>query len=245
MSFIMRSHRDRHRQKSRENFYRAVGILACFVAAVIIGYLGGQKKNMLEMRQLTQRAAELEEQAKKVEQSSISLQTDYQTLTIQYAQLQDQYKHDVPQGDLGLLSALIKEQLDKGLAVERLAQVIRLAQPPQNCTAPINKRVIVSTPMYKGPESIVTFADGLITVKSNGDSSINSKQEKEAWFDPGKNVNVAFTIIGGKQEQKTGLLPMHHTIILKGKEYRFTISEGPRSFIVVTSDSCDYPEGDV
>jgi hypothetical protein len=242
MGFILRSHRDRYRQKARENFYRTFAVLACFIAAVVIGYVGGQKKYAQEMRQLRQHADELQEQTAKAEKSAMDMQTNYQTLSVQYTQLQGNYKRDVPQGDLGLLTSLVREQLDKGLAVERMAQIIRAAQPPQNCSAPINKRLIVSTPSYKGPNSAITFADGLITLKSTGEPSINNKQEQEAWFDPGKPVTVNFTIIGGKNEDKTGLLPLHHTIILKGKEYRFTISEGPHSFIVITSDNCDYPE---
>lgn len=123
-----------------------------------------------------------------------------------------------------------------------MVQIIRAAQPPQNCSQAVNKRFVLSTPSYKGPQSGVTFADGTVTVSGSGDSSISSKQEKEAWFDPGKPITVVFTVIGGKKETKTGLLPLHHTIILGNKEYRFTISEGPRSFIVISSDYCDYME---
>lgn len=240
MSFMLRSHHDRYRQKAREHVYRNMTIAACLLFAIITGYFIGQKRQEQDARQLQQHAQELEAGTKKAEQLTGQLQADHQTLQIQYKQLQDRYQKDVPQGDLALLSNLVKEQLDKGMATDRLVQIIRSAQPPTNCSQAISKRFILSTLAYKGPQSAVTFADGAITVKGNGEPSINSKQEKEAWFDPGKPVEIDFSAIDGKKEAKTGLLPLHHTMIVQNKEYRFTISEGPRSFIVVTSDNCDY-----
>ena len=176
------------------------------------------------------------------EQIKTDLQAKYQTLSIQYQQLAERYNRDLPQGDLAQLTALLKEQLAKGTPPKRLAQILRSAQPPQNCSDTVNKRFILSTPIYKGPQSAITFADGAITVTGSGEPSINSKRSKEAWFDPGKPVTITFQIIGGKKEEKTGLLPLHHSVIVQNREYRFTISEGPRSFIIITSDSCDYPE---
>lgn len=242
MSFVLRSHRDRYRQRARESLYKTLAVMACFGATLAVGYVGGQKKQEQEVRTLREQAEQAIQNRTTAEAESSKTHSSYQTLKIQFDQLTEQYKRDVPHGDLGLLTSLVKEQIEKGLAVERMAQIIRSAQPPQNCTQAINKRLIASTPNYKGPESVVTFADGMITARGSGESSINSKKEKEAWFDPGKPVKIVFTTIGGKEEIKEGLLPLHHTIIYKNKEYRFTVSEGPRSFIAIASDSCDYPE---
>lgn len=242
MSFILRSHRDRYNHRARQDLYRGIGVISAFIIAIVIGYAGGQKKHEQQIRQLSEQNKELKESSRQYEQQATQSRADLQTQIVKFQQLESQYARDVPQGDLGLLTALVKEQLDKGLAVERMVQIIRAAQPPRNCSQAVNKRFILSTPEYKGPESAITFADGTVTVTGSGESSINSKQEKEAWFDPGKPVKINFTIIGGKKETKTGLLPMHHTLIVRNKEYRFTIAEGPRSFIVISSDNCDYLE---
>jgi hypothetical protein len=242
MSFILRSHQDRYRQRARENFYRGVSVFAFVAGAIAIGYFAGQKKNEQEGRFYYQKKQELESQFIKAEDEVSRLRANYQTLRLQYEQLQADYKRHVPQGDFNVLINMVREQLDKGLTIERMAQIIRSAQPPQNCTPAITKRFIVSTSAYKGPESVITFADGAITVKGTGDASINSKGVNEAWFDPGKPVKLSFTIIGGRKEVKEGLLPFHHTIILRNKEHRFTISQGPQSFIVITGDYCDYQE---
>lgn len=242
MSFILRSHHDRYRQRARESFFRGLTILVAFAVALTLGYIAGTKKHDQDTRQLTQQNSNLKKIASESEEKATRTEASYRTLVVKYKQLENQYKRDVPQGDLGLLTAMVREQLDKGLGVERMIQIIRAAQPPRNCSQAQSKRFILSTPAYQGPVSAVTFADGAITISGNGEPSINSKREKEAWFDPGKPVTITFTIIGGKKEVKTGLLPMHHTIILRNKEYRFTISEGPRSFIVISGDNCDYIE---
>lgn len=242
MSFILRSHHDRYRQRARENLYRNITLLIALTFAATLGYLAGGKKHDQESRQLAQQNENYKELASTSEAKATQAEANYQTLVIKYRQLENQYNRDVPQGDLAVLTALVKEQLDKGLGVERMVQIIRAAQPPRNCSQAQNKRFILSTPVYTGPESGVTFADGAITITGTGEPSINNKRDKEAWFDPGKPVNITFTIIGGKKEVKTGLLPLHHTIILRDKEYRFTISEGPRSFVVISSDHCDYVE---
>jgi hypothetical protein len=242
MSFILRSHRDRHRQRERQDFYRGLMVVGSILIAILIGYVGGQKKHEQQIRQLTEQNKELKESTSQSEQMATKVQADLQTQITKYQQLETQYKRDVPQGDLGLITALVKEQIDKGFASDRMIQIIRAAQPPQNCSQTVSKRLIVTTPTYKGPDSAVTFADGTITVKGSGVSSINNNQEKEALFDPGKPVTINFSMVGGLKESKTGLLPLHYTIILRNKEYRFTIAEGPRSFIVISGDNCDYTE---
>ena len=46
---------------------------------------------------------------------------------------------------------------------------------------------------------------------------------------------------GGKQTVKESLLPIQQSLVVGNKEYRFTVAAGERSFMSVTSDSCDYP----
>ncbi|MGM0422112.1 MAG: hypothetical protein ACQEQL_03330, partial [Pseudomonadota bacterium] len=70
---------------------------------------------------------------------------------------------------------------------------------------------------------------------------VNNSGNPESWYDPGKPVEVSFTRVGGKEVVKEGLLPIHHSMVIGDKEHRFTIAKGERSFIDVTSDSCDYP----
>jgi hypothetical protein len=95
--------------------------------------------------------------------------------------------------------------------------------------------------VYNGPQGAVSFGNGVVTVAGEGAASVNPTGKAEAWYDPGKPVKITFTEIGGKQTVKEGLLPIQHSLVVGNKEYRFTVAAGERSFISVTSDSCDYP----
>ncbi len=244
MSFTLRSHQDRYRQRARESFTRTLMICALLTGMLACGYLIGQQRQKLAIQQMKIVLQDTKQRAEQSESAMTELRSRNETLAIELQQLNTNYQSKIPQGDLLTLTNLLQEQLDKGMTVERITQLIRASRPPQNCSAPLSKRFILSTPAYEGPESKITFAEGAITVSGNGEASINSTGSKEAWFDAGKKVKVTFTQTGGIQEIKEGILPIHHTIIRNDKEYRFSVSEGPRSFVVVTSDSCDYLEAD-
>lgn len=244
MSFVLRSHHDRYRQRARESFVRTLLVCALLAGTLICGYLIGQQRQKLALSQTKIVLRDVRERAEQSEAAMTALRSKNETLSIALQQLQTSYNNKIPQGDLLNLMNLVQEQLDKGMSVERISQILKAARPPQNCSAPLSKRFILSTPAYEGPESKITFAEGAITVSGNGEASINSSGSKEAWFDAGKKVKITFTQTGGLQEIKEGILPLHHTIIRNDKEYRFSVSEGPRSFVVVTSDSCDYLEAD-
>jgi hypothetical protein len=111
---------------------------------------------------------------------------------------------------------------------------------PENCVDdPDTKRFIVRTPLQKGANDSVSFHG--ITVTASGESAVNESGQVEAWFDIDKPLSVAFTQLGGEAKAKTGLLPLHHALIVQDKEYRFTLTAGPRGFVLVTGQRCAYP----
>lgn len=244
MSFVLRSHQDRYRQRSRESLIRTLVTLGLVAIAVACGYLFGQQHASLELTQIKTVLKDAQRRAIQSEATMMQSRSRNETLAIELGQLKNQYRTQMPQGDVLVLMQLLQEQLDKGMSVERLGQIIRVARPPQNCSTPLSKRFILSTPAYEGPESRITFAEGAIAISGQGEASIGNHGSKEAWFDAGKKVKITFTQPGDIQEIKEGILPLHHTIIRNDKEYRFSISEGPRSFVVVTSDNCDYQEAE-
>jgi hypothetical protein len=138
------------------------------------------------------------------------------------------------------LTRLVKEQIDQGMAPERLSFVIKSARPPTDCTDPETKRFVVSTPSYTGPASSASVADGAVIIKAKGASASNKAGQPEAWFDPAQNVEVTFTSVNGN-EVKKGMFPIRHSVVAGNREYRFTVEEGAKSFAKVTFDSCAYP----
>ena len=176
-----------------------------------------------------------------IEDVITSLRSDLQSNKVRYNQLLEKYNNDIPKGNYKYLSDMIKHQLDLGIKPERLANLIRSTRPPQNCVKPVVKRFVMSTLAYKGPKSEVSFMNGAIQISGIGESAVNEKGKKEAWYDPSKPIEIVFKITGKKKVVKKGLLPIYHSVIMGNKEFRFTLAGGARSFLNVTADHCDYP----
>ncbi|PCJ99794.1 MAG: hypothetical protein COA45_02970 [Zetaproteobacteria bacterium] len=170
----------------------------------------------------------------------IELRADSQTANVRLEQLRASYDELLSDGPMRDLVTLVRNQIDQGVDAKRLESVILSARPPQNCSDPESKRFVVATPVYKGPSSKAAIPGG-ISVFGKGLSSKNSKGKKEAWFDPNQPVEITFQAKGKKPTMKNGVLPIHNSMIVGDKEYRFTITAGSKSFVKVTFDHCDYP----
>lgn len=188
-----------------------------------------------------QQAVKLEEERTQLETTITTLKSQVQSSSVRYQQMEEKYNTEVPQGEFRKLTDLVKKQLNGGIKPSRLQFIIESARPPKNCTEPQSKRFVVKTPVYSGPHGTVSFGNGAITITGDGTSAVGGDGTGEAWYDPGKPVKITFTEIGGKDTAKEGLLPIQHSMVMGGKEYRFTVAAGERSFISVTSDNCDYP----
>ena len=168
------------------------------------------------------------------------IRAEAQTANTRYEQVKKEYQELIPEGPMQDLTALLREQLEKGMDPQRMSFFIRSARPPTGCTDPEVKRFVVSTPAYKGPASVVSVADGQVKVYGSGVSARNSKGQPEAWYDPAQPVKVEFKNPSGL-DRKKGVLPIQHSVVAGNREYRFTIEEGARSFAKVVFDSCAYP----
>ena len=230
--------RYRRRAAERKKKMTIMIIFLIFLAGFFY-WLGGQVVRSSEAA-YKQQAIALEAQKEQLEDRMTELDGTLQTMTMEYDKLQDRYNAEIPEGELKALVDLTRKQLEDGIDSERLEFVIRSARPPRNCTDPETKRFIARTDFYKGPDSFVSFVNKSLTITATGEAAVTNGKN-EAWYDPGKPVKVKFTRLGGKDVIKEGLLPLHHSMVVGDKEYRFTVAKGERSFVDVTADSCDYP----
>ncbi|MBX2834340.1 MAG: hypothetical protein KTR28_05140 [Micavibrio sp.] len=232
---------DRYRRRAAD---RMAGIITVFILVVVsfaTGYLVGNKKAGHQERYLKRQVEQLEDDNSGMQDQITELRAETQTANARFEQLQELYNETVPEGPMKDLVSLLKKQVDEGRDPERLAFLIRSARPPRNCTEPQTKRFVVSTPTYQGPDSKIVLADGALVVTANGASAMNGEGAPEAWYDPSKSVAIEFTGLGGKAETKSGVMPIHHSIVIADKEYRMSVTEGAKSFAKISFDSCDYP----
>ncbi|MBT5073053.1 MAG: hypothetical protein HOM63_04960, partial [Kordiimonadaceae bacterium] len=101
------------------------------------------------------------------------------------------------------------------------------------------KRFIVLTPVSTEQSSTASYYRGLITLAGIGSSAVNENGSPEAWFDTTKEITVSFMLPGGDQQDISGTLPLYHSVITGGSEYRFSITAGRTSFVDASVMQCD------
>ncbi len=239
MSFISHDPGGRYRRRTAETRRRVFLFVAVVGSACALSYHWGAENVRSGETAYKEQAEKLQGEKDSLEQTITSLRSDVQSTDVRYQQLEAKYQQDAPSGTFKQLTDVVKKQLNEGIQPQRLLSVIQSVRPPKNCTESVTKRFVMQTPVYKGPHGNVTFGNGAITVTGEGEPAVSQSGSEEAWYDPGKPVSISFIQTGGKETVKKGLLPIEHSIVIANKEYRFTVAAGERSFISVTSDSCD------
>ena len=121
--------------------------------------------------------------------------------------------------------------------------MIAAAGQTLKCTGePAVRRFLVRTPIYRGANDAVTFAENAITVTASGVSAKDINGKPEAWFDPAEPVTLRITSIGGTTREASGPLPLHHTILWHDAEYRFSVvAADQRGFVLASAERCALP----
>ena len=238
-------HETRTRRKRRIRWVAAKWLmaLALIVAAGVFAYQTGSGLAEREVRNLSREIADLTAKAEELQAQNTDLQANVILIERRLDEAQARYDKDVPTGRMAGLLERLETKLEAGVTVDRLQFLIDSADNPRDCAAePATKRFLVQTPLYKGANDSVRFANGALTVTAQGETAVNDAGQVEAWYDTAKPVTVRFTQIGGKVTEAEGKLPLHASVVFGGNEYRFTaVAAGTRGFIQVSGDRCKYP----
>lgn len=171
-----------------------------------------------------------------------TLSVELEDVRAQLRYLESRYERDVPSGDSQRLHDLAVQMLEQGVEADRLAFLIRSAQTPAACDDTAEtKQFMVAVPGLPAADGRVTFADRRITVTADGQVATDDQGRVEAWYDPTRSVRVRFARLGGETEDINGPLPLHHSMVIGGDEYRFTIAAGQTGFAEATAIRCNYP----
>lgn len=231
----------RYRDRATQRFTNAISMVLVIALSACVGFWMGKQYGAEKSISLEEQVAALSKERATLQANVTELRAEAQTANTRYEQIKAEYNSIMPEGPMQDLTRLLREQLDQGMAPERLAFVLKSARPPTGCTDPETKRFVMSTPSYTGPGSNVSVADGSVIITGKGASALSKEGRAEAWFDPAQGVEITFTGRGGASEVKKGMLPIRHSVVADGREYRFTIEEGAKSFAKVVFDSCAYP----
>lgn len=234
--------KSRYRERAIQRFNKTILFILIMGACFGLGFFIGGQNAVVQNGTLKLEVEDMTGRLKTLQDELTTVRAEAQTATSRFEQLKTQYEKDMPQdGPLREIVDMVRKQIDDGMAPDRLAFVLRSARPPRNCSDPSTKRFIIRTPAYKGSDSVVTVGEGAVVISGTGSSAKTRDGQEESWFDPTQPVNLNFKSSNGEIEKKSGTLPFQHSVIASGKEYRFTLAEGEKSFVKVTFDSCDYP----
>ncbi|HEC01417.1 MAG TPA: hypothetical protein ENI91_06970 [Sphingomonadales bacterium] len=146
----------------------------------------------------------------------------------------------LPNKEIQDLLTVINQKAADGIKPPRMARLIAGLSKDETCTEPSqSKRIVIHTPVSQQQDGSVSFYRGLITITGKGSPTLNEQGNPEAWYDPTKPVTANFTLPGGESQTASGTLPLYHSVIIKDKEYRFTIISGRRAFADITVQSCN------
>lgn len=198
--------------------------------------LAAQERRLQEARQ-TLAAAE-------AARGRLSVELEEARARLRY--METRYERDVPSGAARRLHDLVVRMLDQGVPADRLAFLIEASEAaPQCAETPETRQLPVALPVTLPggvvPAEAVTFADRRITVTAEGVIATDEQGRLEAWFDPAEPVQVRFSRLGGETAVVDGLLPLHHSMVVDGAEYRFTVTAGRPGLIEVTGLACAFP----
>ncbi|WP_119678524.1 hypothetical protein [Indioceanicola profundi] len=236
---------DYDRRRRRRFWVRAAKFL--FALAILGGlatfsYLVGVEQLKAREIALQEEIATLTAAKEQAERRAAQLQQIAQTAEIKASELEVRFQREVPTGELARLQELLAQKLAEGVDANRLAFIISQTGTVRNCTHPETKRFVLPTPLYRGANTSVTFANGAVTIGGEGASARNANGDAEAWFDPRQPVTLKFTQIDGDVSEATGMLPIQHSVVIGDKEYRFNIVESSaRSFVEISGDTCAFP----
>ncbi|MEO3431245.1 hypothetical protein AAFN88_20485 [Pelagibius sp. CAU 1746] len=236
-----------NRQRRRRRFWWGVTkwslALLLVIAAGVYSHRFGSQLAEREVVKANERIAALETEVGGLEQQSAALATELAKARKVISSWEARYQREVPTGFVREMMQLVQEKLEAGANEERLAFLVSAADSPRVCDEhPETKRFIVSTELQSGgANDAVSFGERTITVTAVGEASRDAGGNLEAWYDPEKPVTVTFTYLGGKTVTAEGALPLHHSVVSGGNEFRFTALPGARGFLTVTADRCNYP----
>ncbi|MBL8637209.1 MAG: hypothetical protein JNN09_01775 [Alphaproteobacteria bacterium] len=234
--------RSRYRDRAAKRFHAFLIFLIVGGGCLSVGFWMGRQHSVIRIDTLQKEAEDARRQVTLLQEDLTKVRAEAQTAASRLDQLQSQYQKDLPEnGPMRDLVEILRKQLEDGMSPDRLSFVIRSARPPRNCSDPASKRFMIRTPAYSGPDSTAAVGEGAVLISGIGASSRNKEGQPEAWYDPSQPITVTFKAAGAETERKMGTLPFQHSLIAGGREFRFTLSEGERSFVKVTYDSCDYP----
>lgn len=216
--------------------------IGSIVVAGVYAHETGSRLAEREVSRLEEKIVELNQSIVQLEQTNLQLAEAERSAKGKVEVWQQRYRDEIPSGELKRLYDLTREKLAGGVDSARLAFILAQASQRDDCAETIEtKRFYVKTPRYDGGNDAVGFADSSIVVTAQGASTVDGSGNQLVRYDPAQPVVVSFARLGGETSEATGMLPLHHALVVGDKEFRFSVVAGEPGMVRVTAGRCPFP----
>jgi len=210
-----------------------------------IAYAAGSELARQDVLKLQERLGVLQDDLTKRTDEVAALRSERDDVLQRLQDLQGRYDEDVPTGEAKEIFGLMRKELDGGVTADRMRFLISTSGEAVRCDGNAEqKRFIVQTGLTRGVNDWVAFAGRTVIIRAKGEATVADNGLKQAWFDETKPVSILFEKIDGGESEAKGILPISHSVIRGGHEYRFIFTKAPaRGFLQVTAERCRLPTG--
>ncbi len=218
------------------------GLLAVILAAGagLYGYDTGTELAQREVSRLDDQARVLHRAIAELRQSNQRMTAALEVLELRELEWKLRFEADPAMGAEVALLDLIRRRRADGVEAERLALVIGAIPSARVCDPrSTTKRLTVATPAAAG--DAVRFAEVFVTVTAAGEPAADAEGNPEPWFEPALPITVRIARAGAETEERSGLLPLSHSLVMDDSEYLFGLAAGERGLVGVTLRRCRFP----
>lgn len=237
----LNSFQRKSRQRARARLFGNTLIIGSILAVFFFAYRFGEEQMAARIGQRMDEVQSLTAERDSLHKQVIDLQAAALVDRQKIADLDARFRDFIPDAQMEGFVTLLRNKLAAGVSPDRMHSLLSAAANPRSCRGRESKRFMISTSLNQGTDSSASFGGGAVILSGDGQSAVSADGKPEAWFDLSRKVSMKFKLIGGRVTVAEGTLPLVHSIIDDSTEYRFTIEPGPRGFVNVTGDQCDYP----
>lgn len=240
MSLGLRDYRRRRRAQVRWTIFKAVLVAAVLGAGGLNAYRIGSSQAQGRVESLEAQVADLRTRAEEL-QAQVQMQAAIVAREKARAdELDQRYRHEVPQGPDRALYAQLRAKLDAGVTAERLKLVLEQISPQRLCQRFPSRRVAVQTEIATARPA--DFDGEAVSMTLAGTSARNKAGAPEAWFDKEKPIRVTLAASSGTSPSVVeGVVPLRPALVAGDREYRFEITAAARGFVQVSLERCRFP----
>ncbi len=220
----------------------ASGLVAVTLAAGagLYGYDTGRLLARTEVSRLDDQARVLHGAIAELRQTNQRLTAAIEVLELRELEWKLRFEADPAMGAEVALLELIRQRRADGVDAERLELVIGAIPLARVCNPrSTTKRFTVATPTAAG--GAARFAEVSVTVTAAGEPATDAEGSPEPWFEPARPITVRIARAGAETEERSGRLPLGHSLVVDDVEYLFGLAAGDRGLVEVTFRRCRFP----